>query len=170
MLRRIYFLVPDVTTAERIVDDLLLARVEARHLHVLAKRGTPLGDLPEASLLQKSDFVPAIERGLALGASAGLLAGLVGLAIPGSAVIIAGGILLATTLSGAGVGAWVGGMVGLSAGNSRLKQFETAIESGQILVMADVANSRVEQIEARVRIHVPAAEIEGTEPHIPAFP
>jgi hypothetical protein len=85
-------------------------------------------------------------------------------------VIVAGGILLATSLSGAGVGAWVGGMVGLSAGNSRLKQFESAIESGQILVMADVPKGRVEEIEARVRAHIPSAEIEGTEPHIPAFP
>jgi len=39
---------------------------EERHLHMLAKRGTPLEDLPEASLLQKTDFIPATQRGLAL--------------------------------------------------------------------------------------------------------
>ena len=82
-MRRIYFLVPDVDVAKRIVDELLLARIEERHLHLLAKRGTPLEDLPEASLLQKTDFIPAVERGLALGGATGMLAGLVAIALPG---------------------------------------------------------------------------------------
>ena len=55
-MRRIYFMVPDIKTAGKIVDELLLARIEERHLHVLAIRGTPLEDLPEANVLQKSDF------------------------------------------------------------------------------------------------------------------
>jgi hypothetical protein len=66
-MRRIYFLVPDINVTNRIVDDLLMAKIEERHIHVIAKRGTPLADLPEASLLQKSDFIPAVEQGLALG-------------------------------------------------------------------------------------------------------
>ena len=37
------------------MNELLLARIEAGHMHFLAKRGTPLGDLPEASVLQKTD-------------------------------------------------------------------------------------------------------------------
>ena len=74
-MRRIYFLVPDIATTKLIVDELLLARIEERHIHVIAKRGTELEDLPEASLLQKSDFIPAVERGLALGGSVGALAG-----------------------------------------------------------------------------------------------
>lgn len=169
-MRRIYFLVPDIPMAKRIVDDLLLARVEVRHLHVLAKRDTPLEDLPEASLLQKTDFVPAVQRGLALGGATGMLAGLVGLALPGAPVVIAGGLLLATSLAGAGVGAWAGGMVGLNVGNTRLRQFADAIEGGALLVMADVPSDRVEEIEARVTTHLPEVEIHGTEPTIPAFP
>jgi hypothetical protein len=169
-MRRIYFLVPDIPTAKRVVDDLLLARVEERHLHVIAKRGTALEDLPEANLLQKSDFIPAVERGLALGWSVGLLAGLVGVALPLAGPVVAGGIVLASGLAGAGVGAWLGGMVGMNVGNTRIKQFEAAIEGGQLLVLADVPRDRVEEIQARVRQHLPSVEIEGTEPRIPAFP
>ena len=169
-MRRIYFLVKDVPMAKRIVDELLLARVEERHLHVLAKRGTPLEDLPEANLLQKSDFVPAVQRGLGMGGAAGMLAGLVGLALPGAPVVIAGGVLLASSLAGAGIGAWIGGMVGMNVGNTRVRQFEEAIENGALLVMADVPRSRVGDIEARVRAHLPGAEIGGTEPRIPPFP
>ena len=169
-MRRIYFLVPDIATTKRIVDELLLARIEERHIHVIAKRGTPLEDLPEANLLQKSDFIPAVEHGLALGGSAGILAGLVAIALPATAPVIAGGVLLATTLAGAGVGAWAGGMVGMSVGNTRIKQFEDAIEAGELLVLADVPKDRVDEIEARVKQHLPQAQIEGTEPEIPAFP
>jgi hypothetical protein len=170
IMRRIYFLVPDISTTRRVIDDLLLARVEERHLHVIAKRGTALEDLPEANLLQKSDFIPAVERGLALGWSVGLLAGLVGVALPLAGPVVAGGIVLASGLAGAGVGAWLGGMVGMNVGNTRIKQFEAAIESGQLLVLADVPRDRVEEIQARVRQHLPSVEIEGTEPRIPAFP
>src|SRR4030065_34538 len=100
MMRRIYFLVPDIATTKRIVDELLLARIEERHIHVVAKRGTPLEDLPEANLLQKSDFIPAVEHGLALGGSAGILAGLVAIALPATAPAIAGGGPLGRTPAG----------------------------------------------------------------------
>jgi hypothetical protein len=170
MMRRIYFLVPDIAITKRIVDELLLSRIEERHIHVIAKRGTELEDLPEANLMQKSDFVPAVERGLALGGSAGALAGLVAIVLPPASTVIAGGILLASALAGAGVGAWIGGMVGMNVGNQRIKQFEAAIEAGQLLVLADVPTDRVEEIEARVKAHLPQVEIEGTEPIIPAFP
>ena len=169
-MKRIYFLVPDIATTKKIVDNLLLARIEEKHIHVLAKRGTPLEDLPEASLLQKSDFIPAVEQGLALGGSTGMLAGLVAVVLPPASTVIAGGVLLAATLAGAGVGAWISGMVGMSIGNRRTKEFEDAIEAGELLVLVDAPRERVDEIEASVKQHLPQVEIDGTEPKVPAFP
>lgn len=57
IMRRIYFLVPDLDTTRKIVDELLLARVEERHIHIVAKSNIPLENLPEATFL----FVPALE-------------------------------------------------------------------------------------------------------------
>ena len=65
-MRRLYFLAPDTTTAQAIVDDLLRARITWRHIHVLANHSVGLERLPEASLLQRSDVVHALERGVAL--------------------------------------------------------------------------------------------------------
>ncbi|MDR4517711.1 MAG: DUF1269 domain-containing protein [Nitrosomonas sp.] len=169
-MRRIYFLVPDINVTKKIVDELLLARIEEKHIHVIAKRGTPLENLPEASLLQKSDFVPAVEQGLALGGATGLLAGLVAVALPPASTVIAGGVLLATGLAGAGVGAWLSGMVGMSIGNRRIKAFENAIEAGEFLVLADVSSERVNEIETLIKLHIPRVEVEQTEPRVPAFP
>lgn len=167
-MRRLYFLLPDLDVTHKVVDELLLARISDRHIHVIASEGTPLQDLPEATLLQKSDFVPAVERGIALGGATGIVAGLAALAMPG--VVIAGGALLAMGVAGAGMGAWIGGMIGMDVENSHTKQFEEAIKSGQVLVLADVPKDRVEEIQALVKKHHSDANFEGTEPTIPAFP
>lgn len=169
-MRRIYFLVPEIATTKKIVDDLLLARIEERHIHVIAKRGTPLEDLPEANLLQKTDFIPAVQQGVALGGATGLLAGLVAVALPPASTVIAGGVLLATTLAGASIGSWVGGMIGMTLGNRRIKEFEDKIEAGELLVLADVPKDKVDEIEDRIRLHLPQVEVMQTEPRIPAFP
>lgn len=168
-MRRIYFLVPNLETTRKIVDELLLARVEERHIHVLARRDTPLEDLPEATFLQKTDFIPSLEQGLAVGGATGMLAGLVAVALP-TGLVLGGGAVLAVSMIGAGLGAWASSLIGASTGNRRLKDYEDAIEQGQLLVMVDVPKSRVEDIEALVRKHHPDAECKGTEPTIPSFP
>jgi hypothetical protein len=169
-MKRLYFLVPDVASTKKIVDELLVARVDERHMHVLAKRSTPLEHLPEASLLQKSDFIPAVQRGIALGGTTGTLAGLVAVSLPVAGPAIAGGIILASALAGAGVGAWLGGMVGMNVGSTRLKQFEEAIERGELLLMVDVPMDRMDEITELIKQHHPEADVRGTEPLIPAFP
>ncbi len=167
-MRRLYFLLPDLDTTHKVVEELLLSHVEERHIHIIAKEGVPLGDLPQANLLQKSDFIPAVERGVALGGAAGVLAGLTALAVAG--VVTAGGALLASGLVGAGMGAWLGGMIGVDVENTQIKKFHEAIEKGEILVLVDVPKDQVEAIQALVKKHHPEVDFEGTEPTIPAFP
>lgn len=168
-MRRLYFLVPDVATTKKIVDELLLARIEERHIHVLAKRDTPLEDLPEATFLQKTDFVPAMEQGVAVGGATGLLAGLAAVAVPGG-LVLGGGALLGMSLLGAGLGAWWSSMIGAGIGNRRLKDYEAAIERGEILVMADVPRDRVAVIEEKLKKHHPEVQLGGCDPTIPPFP
>jgi len=169
-MRRIYFLIPDLKTASTVTDELLLARISERHIHVIAREGTELGDLPKASLLQTSDLIPAVERGLAVGGITGILAGIAAVTFPPAGVVLGGGAVLATTLAGSGIGAWMASMIGVDVKNSQIEQFEENIAKGEILFLVDVPKERVEQIEAMVKSHHPEADIEGTEPHIPAFP
>ena len=169
-MKRMYFLARDVCAASQVVDDLLLAHIDARRIHVIARRGTPLGDMPEANLLQKSDFVPAVQRGIAMGGAAGIFMAAAGLALRIISPPVAGGVMLASALAGAGVGSWLGGMVGMNIGNTRLKRFAPAIERGSVLVIADVPRDRVDDIQSRVGRNVPEAHAEGLEPLVPPFP
>lgn len=164
-MRRIYFLAPNLDITHKIVDELRAEGIEDRHVHILAKRDTPLEDLPEATEFQKTDFIPAVERGAALGAATGLLAGLVGLRFAGFA--IAGGPVLGILFYGATIGAMMSGLAGLQVGNSKVKQYADAIEQGEILVMVDIAKERIDEISKLITKHHPKAEFEGIEPLLP---
>jgi hypothetical protein len=170
MRRRILYLMPDLTSAKRMMDDLLLARVEERHIHFLARRGTPMDGLHEASHLQKSDLVHGAQLGLMIGAVLGCALGVVVAyaleeADTARIVTVLGGALL-----GALFGAWVSSMVGSSVPNSRLRQFQQAIDEGRILLMVDVPETRVDEIRERLKAIHPEAEDRGLDPHVPAFP
>jgi len=171
-MRRLYFLIPSIDSAKTIVDELLLARIEERHIHIAAADHHALVEahLPEANLLQESDFVPAVERGLAIGGATGILAGIAAVTIPGAALALGGGAILGIGLAGAGVGAWMSGMIGVSVPSSRLKEFENAIAEGNLLMMVDVPKSQVDAITELAKSHHPEAHIERTDPVIPAFP
>lgn len=169
-MRRLYFLLPNVETTRNVVRELLLNHVEERRIHVVAREGTPMEDLPAASDWQKSDLIPAAEKGLTLGGITGALAGLVAVTVPPAGLVIGGGAVLALTVAGAGFGAWVAGMVGIGVANTRLEKFQDAINAGEILMMVDVAKRRVDEIEELIRNHHQNVEIEGVEPNIPNFP
>lgn len=171
MRRRIYWLLPDVTSARRTMDDLLLARIEERHIHFVAKEGTDMSGLHEANLLQTSDVIRAAEAGLCIGVAAGAATG----AVLAVALPIAGdqpqwGLIGVLAIVGAGFGAWASSMIGVSTPSQRLKRFQPAIGAGQILLMIDVPRSRVQDLESRLQALHPEAQLEGLEPNIPAFP
>ena len=170
MRRRLYFLLPDSTSARQVVDDLLLARVEERHMHFMARDGIPLEGLHEASILQKSDIVHGAESGLVVGGIAGIAAGLVVLAFPPTGNEMHLATVLLTAIFGAAFGVWVSSMVASSIPNSRLRAFEQAIASGKILLMLDVPAERVGDVSKLLGKRHPEAASGGQEPTIPAFP
>ncbi|MGV3743197.1 MAG: DUF1269 domain-containing protein [Burkholderiaceae bacterium] len=169
-MRRIYFLLPDVASAKRVVSELLLKHIEERHIHIIAREHTPLEDLPEAKLAQSSDLVPAIERGIAAGGLCGAIAGLLAVTFPPAGLVFGGGALLGLVLFGAGFGAWMSGMVGAGLPNSHIEKYEKAVSAGALLMLIDVPRDRVEEIEDVVKQNHPEAKLEGVDPDIPLFP
>ncbi len=123
-MRRLHFLVPDVPTAKLVVDRLRLAHIPDTAIHVIAREGTPLADLPEAGITQRTDLVPALERGAALGGATGILGGLLAVAVPGGAVVAAATLLPALALGGSAAGAWIGAMVGVNTKSDQVKAYE----------------------------------------------
>jgi hypothetical protein len=157
MRRRLYFILPDVESARRTADDLLLARVEDRHMRFLAKRGTELDPLHEAGYLDKTDMVHGAAVGLALAAIIGALVGVMVVAYPPEGTNPQLVSVLVGMLIGAPLGAWMASMAGAAVPNSRLKQFQADIEAGRVLMMVDVPFGRVEEITELVVSRHPEA-------------
>lgn len=170
MRRRLYFLLPDVDSARRTANDLLLARIEDRHMHFLARRGTPLGELPEASYLQKSDLVHGAGIGFAIGGLGGLLLGALIVAFPIEGTQPQLVAVPVAAVVGAVLGAWMASMAAAAVPNSRLEAFQEAIAGGKVLLILDVPLARVEEARALVRTQHPEALSGGMETRYPAFP
>lgn len=170
MRRRLYFLLPDINSTKIVHNELLLAKVEEKHQHVIARDGTNLEDLPEADLRQKTDIIHGLQLGMIIGGLTGAIlstiAVMLNMIVPGIEVWS----VTSLTVGGAFLGAFASTMVAVNVRNTRLTRFQEEVDRGQILYMVDVPYKRVEEIIQLVRGHHPEADIKGIDPQIPAFP
>ena len=170
MRLRMYVTLPDLASAKRLANDLLLARVEDRHMHFLARRGSDLAPLREANYLHKTDAIPAAFKGALLGALLGTFVGAVLVHYPPRGVNVELVALLIGALVGGFLGAWIAGMIGLQLPNSRLTSFYRDIDEGKVLLMLDVPSGRYQEVHDIIARTHPEAIDRGNEPMVPAFP
>jgi hypothetical protein len=167
-MRRLCFLMPDVTGAHAIVDDLRGHGFGDEDIYVIANAETPLGDLPAAGEIEQSDFYPQLRRGLAMGGAIGVIGGLIAIRVAGA--VLGGGAVLLFGLIGAGVSGLLAAIAGAAFPNSRLRQFEEAIEAGEVLVMVNVPQERVEEVTALIESRHADIDVEAFEPRTPIIP
>ena len=170
MRRRLYFVLPDVASARSMLNEMLLARIEVKHIHFLSRRDTLPEDLPEANVLQKTDIVHGAQMGVAIGGIVGAVAGALVVFFPPEGVTLKLFTVLVVAIAGALFGAWASSMVASSVPNSRLKAFQRDMEAGKVLMMVDVPMRLVQEICDLVASKHPEAASGGFEPTIPAFP
>lgn len=170
MRHRLYFILPNHQAAQQTMNDLLLARIEERHIHCLARRGAPMDGLHEANVLQKSDLVHGAEVGVIYGGLAGLAVGAVAVFGPLQSFQLQMITILFVAIGGAFFGTWVASLKAASVPNSKLLAFVKDIEEGKYLMMADVPARRVGEISSLIGKRHPEAKQGGEEPAMPAFP
>jgi hypothetical protein len=170
MRRRLYFMLPDVESARTMLNEMLLARIECRHIHFLSRRDTLPPDLPAANVLQKTDIVHGAQVGLVIGAVVGAAAGGLLVLFPPEGVTLKLMAVLLLALGGALFGVWASSLVASAVPNSRLKMFQADMDAGKVLMMVDVPMRRVQEICELVARRHPEAASGGFEPTIPAFP
>jgi uncharacterized membrane protein YeaQ/YmgE (transglycosylase-associated protein family) len=170
MRLRMYVTLPDLASARQLANDLLLARIEDKHMHFLARRGTDLGELHQASYLQKTDTVHGAFVGFVIGGLMGVIVGLLLMQFPPAGIQLQFVTVLIAAIIGAMLGTWVASMVGLQVPNSRLKGFDPDIQEGKILLMLDVPSGRYEELRNIIAKTHPEAADRGNEPTVPAFP
>ncbi|WGG50652.1 DUF1269 domain-containing protein [Rugamonas sp. DEMB1] len=170
MRRRLYFMLPDVPSARAMLDELLLARIEIGHMRFMARDGTLPADMPDVSVLQKTDVVHGAQLGIVIGGIVGLGAGIFLIMFPPEGLTLRTAAILLVALGGALFGGWASGMNAAAVPNSRLAQFAERIEQGQVLMMIDVPVRRVQEIEQMIAKRHPEISFGGSEPPMLAFP
>ena len=150
MREQLRFLLPDVNTAKQASEALLLARVDNKNISFLAKPGTNLGNLQLASTLESTNVVNDGERGLLIGASLGLIAGLITHfyfpGIPQSLHIhwmVLVGALMALGAALSAIGAAV---FGVNFFNDDLQKYQKRIEDGAVLMIVSAPFQRSTEI------------------------
>lgn len=168
MRHRLYYLLPDVDSARRALDDMLLNRIEVRHIHFLGTRAPVPPDLPEANFLQKTDVVHGAESGMLVGALMGMV--LAGAVIAYFDPAAKAPLAVAITLCGLLFGGWAASLVAAALPNTRLKSFYPELEKGKLLMIVDVPARRVAEIERIMTDRHPEMRFGGEAPGIPVFP
>lgn len=165
MLRRLFFLFPQVDKARQAVEDLTVCGVGARHIHAIA-RGVELAGLPEATERQKHDTTFRLEwfvwntiLAMFVAAAAALLASL----LMGQALVTLMSLLvmLLTFIAGE--------QIAVRVPNVHLTEFTDALSHGEVLLMVDVPGYRVAEIEHYMHQRHPESVPGGVSWTVDAF-
>lgn len=169
MRHRLYYLLPDINSARSTLNELLLARIEERHIRFMTDGRPVPDDLPEAGLLHKTDALHGAAFGMLCGAGLGI--GLAFLIVSYLELKDASALLfLGCTLIGILFGGWAASLVGAAIPNSQLQKFQAELERGKLLLIVDVPARRIEQIEDVLQQRHPEMQFCGEDTHRPVFP
>jgi hypothetical protein len=153
-MSKICGLVDSVDAATDIVNEVRSLGIEDKDIHVLSNDSIQLEDLPEPDMLEESDFVAATARGASVGGLAGMCMGLMAVVFPPAGITLGGGAVLVGALGGASFGSWASAVIGVSVPNSRLREFEDAIEQGNILILIDASDELDDKISQIFQKHL----------------
>ena len=148
MKTRHVFAAAGVTSAHQAIAAARAHGIRDDDLSLIARSDIELDRIDDERKQVAMDFIPAALRGTVGGGAAGLLAGLVALAIPTMGVTLAGAGAIA--LLGAMVGTWSSALVGASIPDEVRRKFEDEIQAGRVLVVVDGDRALLPEAEAAI--------------------
>ncbi len=152
MLRRIYFLSPDVGYAQSVVAELVAAGVGSRHIHTLARGDIDIGSLPPATRDQRRDKVWFLDRLFWISDLIFFALALIALTLTLYLELYAWAVIAFVLMVSSFV---IGEIFAIKVPHVHLTEVKGAIARGEILLMVDVPKQRVREINTLVSRHHP---------------
>lgn len=148
------FSTQSIAAARTAMQAARTAGIPDADLSLVARSDIELEKIPDERKIVDMDTIPAALRGTLGGGVAGLLAGVVAVAIPPLGITLAGAGAMA--LAGALMGTWSAALAGASVPDPVRQAFEDEIAAGRILLVIDGD-------EALLRTSQPALEAAGAK-------
>lgn len=126
---------PDLATAAAAMAAARGVGIEDTNLLLVARSDIELESIPDSRREADTGMMPAAVRGAGYGGAAGLLAGLVAVAVPAVGITLAGAA--AVGFAGAMLGTWTSALMGSTLPDPIRVKFEDEIEAGRILLLVD---------------------------------
>lgn len=162
-MKRLFYLVGSITSVDKISEDLHKQGITDWRFHIVSKdeAGLYRHRLHSASVLDRTDLPTFVERGVIVGALAGIvvvgvLSLVVGLNLPMGAWIA----LFAFSVV---AGGWLAGFGGIQSENYRIRRFHDDIEGGKYLVMVDVPKQDEQDMKQLMGSRHPEAVLSGED-------
>lgn len=135
MKTRHVFSARDLTIAEAAVVAARQAGIADDDISLIARHDIEKQAIPEDRQNTEGNFSAGGLKGLLEGGATGLVAGIIAVSVPPLGLTLAG--VAAMTAIGAGIGGWVGALVGTEVPDPVRRKFADEIEAGRILVVID---------------------------------
>lgn len=162
-MQRLFYLVDAIDSVQEISDDLHAHGVTDWRFHIVSKDEAGLYNhrLHSASVLDRTDLPRFVERGVLIGATAGVivvgtLALLIGLEWPIGAWIT---LFTFSVIAGG----WLAGFAGIGTENYRIRRFHDDINAGKYLVMIDVPRRDEDEMKRLMGQRHPEARMQGED-------
>ena len=141
------FLAENLATAKQAVDAARRQGLDDTQISLITQPDVQLDRIPDNLKDDAAtDFAPAAVRGALGGGTVGLLAGLIGAAIPPLGITLVGAAFLG--VAGAAVGTWSSALMGSAIPNEVHRKFEHHIQAGEALVVIDAEQEQMPAIES----------------------
>jgi len=140
-MKRYIYAFDSIEPAHAAVTRLRQTGVEEKCISLIANSDIQIEKIPDKYLDASTDFIPAVERGVAIGGATGLVAGIISMVVPPFGIALGGGALLAFAAGGALIGAWSSSLAGAGVPDNVRRQFEDEIKNGRILLVVDSSPS-----------------------------
>ena len=152
-MKRLYFLTQDIKSVEIISHDIHDANVTDWNFHVLSKneKGLYSRHIHSANVLQKTDIIRSLERGVLRGAVIGAGLALIFSLIPIHGSTLSFSTLVSLFLASIILGGWQGNLSGYQNESYKLKPFHHKIEQGYFVIMIDVSTNQVTEIRELIK-------------------
>jgi hypothetical protein len=158
-MKRLYYLSSSIESVEQVSNDLHEKGITDWNFHIISKdeAGLYSHHLHSASLIQRTDVVRFVERGLISGGGLAVL-----FMMPLTYIeAFTFNVWLAVSFFCVLFGSWAGFIGGISQENYKISRFHDHISAGQYLIMIDVDKEHEQLIRCVMEIRHPEAIAQG---------